>query len=91
MDVIRPEQMAIVTGFLGALGILWFLVQRNRTVLARHVSGSARMRVAEAVPVGPGDRALILAVDDREFLILRVQGAAPVVLPLPASVPGGPA
>lgn len=91
MDVIRPEQIVTVLGFLGVLGLLWVLVLRNRTVLARHVAGGTRMRMAETVPIGPGDRALILAVDGREFLILRVQGAAPVVVPLPAPVPGGQA
>lgn len=88
MAQIRPDQIAIVLVFLGALGLLWLLVLRNRAMLARHVSGNARLRLAEAVQIGPGDRALILTVDQREYLVLRVQGTAPVILPLQ---PGGPA
>ena len=91
MAVIRPDQIAIVLVFLTALGVLWFVVQRNRAVFARHLSGTSRLRLADALQIGPGDRALILTVDRTEYLVLRVQGAAPVVVPLQPAGPDGAA
>jgi flagellar protein FliO/FliZ len=85
MAVIRPDQILILILFLGALGLAWLAVQRNRAGLAERLGRGRRLRLAEAAAIGPGDRAMILAVDGREFLVLRIKGAPAVVVPLAAA------
>ena len=85
MDLFRPDQILILLAFLGALGAAWVYVQRNRGALSERVARGRRLRVTEAAPIGPGDRAMILSVDGRDYLLIRLKGAAPVFQPLPAT------
>lgn len=79
-----PLQFLIVALFLAGLGGLWYLVQRHRGGLAGRASRGRRIGVVEVTALSPQDRAMILAVDGREFLVLRIRGSAPVVTPLQA-------
>jgi flagellar protein FliO/FliZ len=87
MDLFRPDQILILLCFLGALGAVWVYVHRNRGALSDRMARGRRLRVAEAAPIGPGDRAMILSVDGRDYLLIRLKGAAPVLQALPAPVP----
>lgn len=91
--VIQPDQFLILIGFLGGLGALWWAVLRNRAGLTTRLTRDKRLRMVEATALGPADRAMILAVDGREFLVLRVKGAAPILHLLDTSpaVTGGQA
>ena len=84
MDIVRPEQVLTLVLFLGALGLVWLWVKTNRGGLARKIAGDRRMRLVEVAALSPMDRAMILAVDGREFLILRCKGEAPLMRALPA-------
>lgn len=75
-------QILTLVLFLGALLALWLYVQRNRDGLARKMGQDRRIKVAEVAALSPTDRAMILSVDGREFLVLRAKGTAPVVTPL---------
>ncbi|MFQ6755454.1 flagellar assembly protein FliO [Cereibacter sphaeroides] len=81
MDILRPDQILTLGLFLGLLGLLWLVVKLKAPGISRFASGG-RLRLAEAAALGPQERAAILAVDGREFLVLTSKGAAPVVLPL---------
>lgn len=83
MDILRPDQILTLSLFLGLLGLLWLVVKLKAPGISRFASGG-RLRVAEAAALGPQERAVLLAVDGREFLILTSRGAAPTVLPLEA-------
>ncbi len=72
----------IVALFLAGLGALWLLVQRGRDGLTGRATRGRRIGVVEVTALSPQDRAMILAVDGREFLVLRIRGSAPVVTPL---------
>lgn len=85
MDLFRPDQILILLAFLGALAVAWAYVHRNRSALSARMARGRRLRVAEAAPIGPGDRAMILTVDGRDYLLIRLKGAAPVFRPLPAA------
>jgi flagellar protein FliO/FliZ len=84
MDIVRPEQVLTLVLFLGALCLVWLWVKTNRGGLARKISGDRRMRLVEVAALSPMDRAMILSVDGREFLILRCKGEAPLMRALPA-------
>lgn len=82
MDVIRPDQILTLVLFMAVLGLGWMVVKMNRGGLARRIAGDRRMRLVEVTALSPTDRAMILRVDAREFLILRCRGEAPVVTAL---------
>ena len=82
MDLLRPDQIFILTAFLAALGGLWLLVQRHRDGLSARIGRGRRLRVVETAALGPSDRAMILSVDGQDFLLLRMRGAAPLLHPI---------
>ncbi len=83
MTVIRPDQILIVVLFLGLLGLAWGYVRLNRGALSGRIKQGKRIVVQEVTALSPMDRAMILAVDGREFLVLKSKGSAPVVTTLP--------
>ncbi len=87
VDLINPIQLLTLIVFLGALLALWYVVQRNKSGLARRMGQGRRITVCEVAAISPTDRAMILSVDGREFLVLRARGAAPVVTALPGVQP----
>jgi len=86
MDVIRPDQILTLVLFMAVLVLSSFVVTMNRGGLARRIAGARRMRLVEVAALSPSDRAMILAVDGREYLILRCRGEAPILQSLPAVV-----
>lgn len=89
MDLIRPDQILTLALFMAVLGLGWLVVKLNRGGLARRIAGNRRMALVEVAALSPTDRAMILRVDGREFLILRCRGEAPVLTALPEG--GAPA
>lgn len=89
MDLLRPDQIITLAAFLVALGALWLLVHRNRAGLSARIGRDRRLKVVEMAVIGPSDRAIILRVDDRDFLVLKLKGAAPLMQPLQAATQGG--
>lgn len=83
MDLVRPDQILTLVLFMAVLGLGWFVVKMNRGGLARRIAGARRMRLVEVAALSPTDRAMILAVDGREYLILRCRGEAPILQSLP--------
>ena len=93
MDVIRPDQILTLLLFMAVLGLGWLVVKMNRGGIARRIAGHRRMRLEEVAALSPTDRAMILQVDGREFLILRCRGETPIVralgkAPVPAAKAG---
>lgn len=86
MDLVSPDQILTVAAFLGGLGLLWWLVIRNRAALTEGIAQDRRLRVLDRVGLGPGDHAMILRVDARDFLLVRLKGASAMLHPLD---PGG--
>ncbi len=85
MELLRPDQIIPLAVFLAALGALWVYVLRNRERLSARMGRGRRLRVVETAALGPADRAMILSLDDREFLIVKLKGAAPMLHPLRAA------
>jgi flagellar protein FliO/FliZ len=81
MDIITSEQALTALLFLALLGAVAFVL-RLRQRGGGGVPGR-RMRVAETLALSPGDQALILEVDGRDYLLVRQRGAAPAILGLP--------
>lgn len=81
---VSPVQIGILAVFLSGLLLMWLFVQRNREGLAKRINQGRRIKVAEVTAISPVDRAILLTIDDREFLVLRSKGVAPVLTELSA-------
>lgn len=84
MDVIGPERLLTLGVFLGGLFLLWAVVMRHRGTLRDRIGAKRRLELVERLALAPGDQAVILRVDGRDFLMLRAKGAAPILRPLDA-------
>lgn len=82
MDIIGPQQFIVVFVFLALLGAVWFIVRLNKGELRSRIANGRRMELAEVTSLGGTDRAILLKVDHREFLVVNSKGAAPVVTDL---------
>lgn len=81
-DLLTFGQILTLFAFLMGLGLLWYFVHRNKAGLARRMGQDRRIKVTEVAALSPTDRAMILTVDSREFLVLRARGSAPVLTEL---------
>lgn len=81
-DLLNLWQILTLFAFLIGLGLLWYFVQRNKAGLARRMGQDRRIKVTEVAALSPTDRAMILTVDSREFLVVRAKGSAPVLTEL---------
>ena len=79
LAVVRPGQLAVLALFMAVLALGWLLVKFNQGGLTRRIHHGKRMKLAEVASLSPTDRALILEVDGRAFLVIRCKGAAPVL------------
>jgi flagellar protein FliO/FliZ len=79
LAVMRPGQLVVLALFMAALGLGWLLVKLNQGGLSRRLHQGKRLKLAEVTPLSPTDRALILEVDGRSFLLIRCKGTAPLL------------
>lgn len=90
LAVMRPEQLVVLALFMVALGLGWLFVKLNQGGLSRRLHQGKRMKLSEVMSLSPTDRALILEVDGRSFLLVRCKGAAPLLQELgPAAMTDG--
>ena len=88
--VMRPGQIVVLALFMAVLALGWLLVKLNQGGLARRLHQGKRMKLVEVAALSTTDRALILEVDGRSFLLIRCKGAAPLLQDLGPTVTPGP-
>ena len=79
MDPLHMDQILILGAFLGALCLLWALILRHKDSIGARLATGRRLRVVESSALGATDRAVILSVDGRDFLLVSIRGATPVL------------
>ena len=79
LAVIRPGQIGVLALFMAVLALGWLLVKMNQGGLSRRLHHGQRMTLAEVAALSSTDRAVILEVDGRSFLLIRGKGAAPLL------------
>ena len=60
----------LVLGFLAALFIGFYYIKKNKHLISRTINSKKRMKVSEVTILGQGDRALILNLDDKDYLFI---------------------
>ena len=60
----------LVLGFLALLFIGFYYIKKNRHIISKTINSKRRMKVSEVTVLGQGDRALILNLDDKDYLFI---------------------
>ena len=60
----------LVLGFLAVLFVGFYYIKKNRHLISRTINSKKRMKVSEVTLLGQGDRALILNLDNRDYLFI---------------------
>tara|TARA_B100000989_G_C19446714_1_gene429835 strand:- start:483 stop:860 length:378 start_codon:yes stop_codon:yes gene_type:complete len=64
------EHYSIVLGFITVLIIVFYFFKKNKHIIANKFNNQKRMKVSEVTVLGHGDRALILNLDDQDYLFI---------------------
>ena len=64
------DQYLVVIGFLIVLLIGFYFFKKNRHLISSKLQNQKRMKVSEVTILGQGDRALILNLDEKDFLFI---------------------
>ena len=64
------EHYLIVLGFLTILFIVFYFFKKNKHIISNKFNNQKRMKVSEVTVLGHGDRALILNLDDKDYLFI---------------------
>ena len=60
----------VVLGFLFVMFIGFYYLKKNKHVITKKLNSKRRMKVSEVTMLGQGDRALILNLDEKDFLFI---------------------
>ena len=85
MDILRFDQIIVLTAFMAVLAVVWLLVQRYKPKLSAKLQSGRRLLVHESVALTPQHRATILSVDGRDFLVVHAKTGTPAIQPLEAT------
>ena len=85
-DIIGTQQIIITLAFLGAMIVLLIILRRKSVVIRANLKSGKRIDVIEDCAVSPTERLRIVAVDQREFVMLSAKGQAPQLVALDLSL-----
>ncbi len=60
----------LVMGFLFVMFIGFYYLKKNKHIISKKINSKKRMTVSEVTILGQGDRALILNLDNRDYLFI---------------------
>lgn len=83
MDLLTTDQILTVAVFLGLLVAVGVVVRARGGALRSRIHAGRRMQVIEVTAIGPGERAIMLRIDDRDYLVLSARRGVAQAIPLP--------
>ena len=60
----------LVLGFLLVMFIGFYYLKKNKHIISKKINSKKRMTVSEVTILGQGDRALILKLDNKDYLFI---------------------
>ena len=81
-DIIGTQQILITLAFLSAMIALLIILRRKSVVIRANLQSGKRIDVIEDRAISPTERLRIIAVDQREFVMLSAKGEAPQLVAL---------
>ena len=81
-DIIGTQQILITLAFLGVMIALLIILRRKSVVIRANLKSGKRIDVIEDRAISSTERLRIVAVDEREFVMLSAKGQAPQLVAL---------
>ena len=60
----------VVMGFLLAICVAFYFIKKNKHLISNKLQNQKRMKVSDVTLLGQGDRALILSIDNKDYLFI---------------------
>ena len=73
------DQYLIVMGFFVAIFAIFLFIKKNRYVISNKLQNQKRMKVSDVTLLGQGDRALILKIDEKDFLFISGKNSGAIL------------
>lgn len=83
MELLTPERILTLAGFLGVLVLIWTAIRLNRAPLAARLGAGRTLELAETLSLGGDARAILLRAQGQSVLVVmgRRSGTALTLLP----------
>ena len=69
----------LVLGFLLSMLIGFYYLKKNKHVISQKLNSKKRMKISDVTILGQGDRALILNLDDKEYLFISGKNSGAIL------------
>ena len=79
------ENYILVMGFLLALLLGFYYLKKNKHIITNKIHSKKRMRVSEITLLGQGDRALILSLDNKDYLFISGKNSGSLLTEIKAT------
>ena len=73
------DQYLIVMGFILAIFLIFIFIKKNRHLISNKLQNQKRMKVSDVTLLGQGDRALILQIDQRDYLFISGKNSGAIL------------
>ncbi len=73
------EHFLIVFGFISVILTAFYYFKKNRHLISSKLHNKRRMKVSEVTMLGQGDRALILNLDNKDFLFISGKNSGAIL------------
>ena len=70
----------LVLGFLSLLFIGFYFIKKNRHLISQKINSKRRMKVSDITLLGQGDRALILSLDNKDYLFISGKNSGALLI-----------
>lgn len=83
MDVLTPDRILTIAGFLGVLVLAWAVIRHKRAPLSARLAAGRNLELTETLNLGGDSRALLLKAEGQTVLVVtgRRSGTALTLLP----------
>jgi flagellar biogenesis protein FliO len=78
-----------VLGFLALLFVGLYYIKKNKHIISRTINSKKRMKVSEVTLLGQGDRALILNLDNKDYLFISGKNSGSLLTEIKNNGPKG--
>ena len=79
----------LVLGFLALLFVGLYYIKKNKHIISRTINSKKRMKVSEVTLLGQGDRALILNLDNKDYLFISGKNSGSLLTEIKNNSPKG--
>jgi flagellar biogenesis protein FliO len=90
MDILTPDRLIPLAGFMAVLILIWAVVRLNRPTLAARVRAGRKIEATETLLLGHDARATLLKIEGQQVLVITSRRGPASMMTLPPAAPAAP-